>query len=353
MWICRMKTKATKPRYGSSDLTAACLSCRGWGLAREFFTSDPSSVGVGAFDRLAGEGNPHTIEITDIKAINRTMRARSKHELWAAITGIGLPWLAAATADLDLILSSDEEWQSAGGDGVVAAALAAACGPGRGVSVATKIFHRKRPRLFPVLDELVVQLIGGAISEDPQKRASAARSRSCFTCANRVAPTSTSVNRSSGSWRSRASSGLSCGCLMRSSGSRIRRLGSPACGGCSPSGRCSARRWGGLPAPAGNAGCRADPRDRLRLRGGAPRGPRVSADSVDKRWRRRPARASRNGEPGSSVKWRGECPQRAEAYVAKCLILFLQGRVPGQFGQRDCHPELDPATVSIVLVPGC
>jgi hypothetical protein len=143
-------------------------------LARVFFTRDASSIGAGAYDLLAGKGNPHTIDTTDIEAINRTMRARSKHELWSAITGVELPWLTAATTGLDLILTSDDEWRAADGDAIVAAALSAACGPGRGVSVATKMLHLKRPRLFPVLDELVVQLVGGAIPEDPAKRAAAA-----------------------------------------------------------------------------------------------------------------------------------------------------------------------------------
>jgi hypothetical protein len=33
--------------------------------------------------------------------------------------------------------------------------------PGRDVSVATMMMHSKRPKLFPVLDALVVQSIGG------------------------------------------------------------------------------------------------------------------------------------------------------------------------------------------------
>lgn len=155
-------------------LDGGTLVLPGFGLAHSFFRLDPSSIGVGAYDLLAGKGNPHMIEVADIEAINRTMRARSKHDLWGAITGVDLPWLAAATADLDLILASDEEWAAADGDAVVGAALAAACGPGRGVSVATKMLHLKRPRLFPVLDELVVEMLGGSIPEQAEKRAAAA-----------------------------------------------------------------------------------------------------------------------------------------------------------------------------------
>ena len=36
---------------------------------------------------------------------------------------------------------------------------------GRGVSVSTKMLHLKRPRLFPILDRLVVEVLGAALPE--------------------------------------------------------------------------------------------------------------------------------------------------------------------------------------------
>jgi hypothetical protein len=63
-------------------------------------------------------------------------------------------------ADLDLLDLDDDQWSSAQGDEHLSAALQAVLGPGRGMGVATKILHLKRPRLFPVLDSLVAQMFG-------------------------------------------------------------------------------------------------------------------------------------------------------------------------------------------------
>ena len=50
---------------------------------------------------------------------------------------------------LDLIETDDERWEEAKGGELTSAALEATVGSGRGVSVATKMLHLKRPRLFP------------------------------------------------------------------------------------------------------------------------------------------------------------------------------------------------------------
>jgi hypothetical protein len=48
-------------------------------LAYAFFSNDPSSIGLKAFDERAGRGDPDRITTDDIRAINQTMRARSPH----------------------------------------------------------------------------------------------------------------------------------------------------------------------------------------------------------------------------------------------------------------------------------
>jgi hypothetical protein len=48
----------------------------GDGLTRVFFATDPSSVGVGSYDSLAGRGSRDRIEVADVVALNRTVRAR-------------------------------------------------------------------------------------------------------------------------------------------------------------------------------------------------------------------------------------------------------------------------------------
>ncbi len=148
----------------------------GLGLARGFFTGDRSSVGAGSYDTLAGKGERDRITIDDVQAINRTMRARSKHQSWESVRDRDLPWLSALDPTLDLIVTSEREWRVADGEGLAIAALTAAIGPHRGPSVATKILHLKRPCFFPILDDLVAGMLGVNMPDDvpPGRRAAIA-----------------------------------------------------------------------------------------------------------------------------------------------------------------------------------
>jgi hypothetical protein len=130
-------------------------------LAYDFFTKDASSVGPKAYDAQVGKSDPHRITTADVVAINTTMRARSPHSAWVLLTDAieAQPWLAILPEDLDLFRMTDDEWRSA--SSALEAALAATIGPYRNLSVATKVLHLKRPRLFPVLDSLVIQQLGG------------------------------------------------------------------------------------------------------------------------------------------------------------------------------------------------
>ena len=136
------------------------------GLASHFFAVDPSSVGVGAYDSLAGRTSPARIELHDVVALNTTMRARTPHGAWEPLLDRRLEWLQAIPTDFDLIEASPSDWSRLGGDALVQTALMACIGRGRGVSVATKMLHLKRPRLFPVLDSFVAQMLGGTIADD-------------------------------------------------------------------------------------------------------------------------------------------------------------------------------------------
>ena len=87
------------------------------------------------------------------------MRARSKKATWEDVFAMGnLDWLADLDTDWDLLMSP-EQWQAA--KPAMKTALIGITAPGRNVSVATKMMHLKRPKLFPVLDALVVESIGG------------------------------------------------------------------------------------------------------------------------------------------------------------------------------------------------
>jgi hypothetical protein len=135
-------------------------------LAYDFFTTDESAVGDKAYDAQVGKSDPDRITVDDVVAINRTMRARSPHTAWEALTAAPepLPWLASIPTDVGLFRENDARWPEL--RPLLAAALEQAVGPYRNLSVATKVLHLKRPHLFPVLDSLVVQQIG-AVGRKP------------------------------------------------------------------------------------------------------------------------------------------------------------------------------------------
>ena len=148
-------------------LDGELLILDGFALARGFFAGDASSIGEAAFDSVAGLGNPERVELSDVIAMNRTMRARSPHRAWTAIIEVEAPWLSSVPQDLDLLETDDATWHATRGEELVAAALAATIGPGRGMAVATKLLHLKRPRLFPMLDRLVAEMLGAVLANDP------------------------------------------------------------------------------------------------------------------------------------------------------------------------------------------
>jgi hypothetical protein len=139
------------------------------GLALDFFSKDASSVGQKAYDARAGQGDPNRITADDVRAINETMRARARHSAWenefAAVEP--LPWLKAISLDWDLIATDEAIWRAMNATALCAEAVAKATGPYRGPSVATKVLHLKRPRIFPVLDSLVLEQIGATSQPVP------------------------------------------------------------------------------------------------------------------------------------------------------------------------------------------
>jgi hypothetical protein len=138
-------------------------------LALDFFRTDPSSA-PGGYDDKAGHGEPDRITRSDIIAVNATMRARSPHAVWdILINSDGTQvWLSALDPSWDLVALHEDLWQQRGRP-AVQSALAATVAPGRGLSVATKVLHLKRPRMFPVLDSLVLEQLGATESVPPMK----------------------------------------------------------------------------------------------------------------------------------------------------------------------------------------
>ena len=134
------------------------------GLALDVFRFDASSQ-PGGYDDQAGRGTRDRITSDDIVAINTTMRARSPHAAWAALTDGAMPlaWLTALDLTWDLIELDDATWDTTARPAVEAALLAAPR-PRRGLYLGTNVLHLKRPRMFPVLDRLVLEQLGATES---------------------------------------------------------------------------------------------------------------------------------------------------------------------------------------------
>lgn len=138
----------------------------GLALARAFFSTDPSA-GLGGFDSVAGLGDPNRVVIEDVVAMNTTMRSRSKHSLWEAVLAGDQRWLSAIPPELDLIEADEDEWTAVNGDALLAGAIGGCIQPGIGLAGATKLLHLKRPRLMPMLDQLVVEMMGVSLPASP------------------------------------------------------------------------------------------------------------------------------------------------------------------------------------------
>lgn len=145
-------------------------------LAEAFFSLDRSSQGADSYDAYTQQTPPNHIEEADVDRINGLMRARSEKEMWEGLLAEPhLDWLAALDPGWDLLMP-DEQWAET--TEAVTSALIAITGPYRNVSVSTKILHLKRPALIPVLDELVIQNIGGKYYTGKFTQRRAARSLS-------------------------------------------------------------------------------------------------------------------------------------------------------------------------------
>lgn len=135
-------------------------------LAEGFFRHDPSSAHADSYDAWAqsAHSSANRLVADDVHAINRTMAARSPLGAWQAFMSDShdLPALAAIDSTWDLLLLSDDAWHQQQCRERITELLRTLLGPHRQLAVTTKVLHLKRPRLIPVLDSYVVQMLGGA-----------------------------------------------------------------------------------------------------------------------------------------------------------------------------------------------
>lgn len=117
--------------------------------------------GLDGYDDWAGRSPRDRLVAEDVTVLNTFARARSGRVHWQELIDDRAPaWLAAIKPEWDAAMTDEPEWERAGIGGKVEAAFEAMCGPYRGLSVASKMLHLKRPRLIPLLDALVVEQLG-------------------------------------------------------------------------------------------------------------------------------------------------------------------------------------------------
>ena len=143
-------------RIKRADDTELVIPNADW-VAEAFFTLDPSSQ-PGCYDDwiASPEQRPDRITKLDIKAVNSSMRARSSPALWELDLNRPGAWLGNVSASWRLFELDEGVFEE------TAKPASARCVQhlirhGRGVAVATKVLHIKRPDLIPVCDRLVVQ----------------------------------------------------------------------------------------------------------------------------------------------------------------------------------------------------
>ena len=165
--------RITIQRAGTAAITAPPLVIEGaqW-LSETFFRRDPSAIGTDSYDAWIAETQRDPtrrdrITDGDVTAVNRTMAARTAHGAWAPIVeSSDWGWLEAIDPAWDLFEMHEDDWKAARVASRLGAAFAATKRPGLHLAVITKVLHIKRPRIFPVLDSVVVGQVGAPISDD-------------------------------------------------------------------------------------------------------------------------------------------------------------------------------------------
>ena len=131
-------------------------------VAETFFRLDRSAVGPKSYDARVASCPKDRFELADLRAVNGSMATRMPERWWIELLdGVPRSWLTALDPTWTLLDLSDAEWNEGQVTDRLRAALDKMVGDHRGLSVATKLLHLKRPALVPILDSLVVDQLGG------------------------------------------------------------------------------------------------------------------------------------------------------------------------------------------------
>jgi hypothetical protein len=139
------------------------------------FLARDLSAKPGGFNDLAGTGDRARISVDDVRTVNKTMRSRSKYAYWQPVFDDAQTWLEEIPDDLDIIEANDDEWNAANGSALVSKAIESCIRPHIALARSTKVLHLKRPYMFPVLDELIVEMMGVSLPTKPDQRAVVAK----------------------------------------------------------------------------------------------------------------------------------------------------------------------------------
>jgi hypothetical protein len=129
----------------------------------------------GRYNHQAGRGDRDAITLDDIALVNSTMRSRSEHARWLPTMDADQGWLSRIPDELDIVEADDAEWAHADGARLVNDAIPHCIRPYIALARATKGLHLKRPRAFPVLDELALQMMGVPVPTQLTARVGAAQ----------------------------------------------------------------------------------------------------------------------------------------------------------------------------------
>jgi len=134
----------------------------GLALVRGFLTGDLSAR-PGGYNQQAGRGDREAISLNDIVLVNSTMRSRAEHARWLPVIQGDQGWLSRIPDALDILDADDGAWAAQDGDRLVNEAIAYCIRPYIALARSTKVLHLKRPRAFPVLDNLVIEMMGAPV----------------------------------------------------------------------------------------------------------------------------------------------------------------------------------------------
>ena len=140
-------------------------------LAERFFSSDRSSISPTGFDARAALPASACVTAEDVQAIWSTMRIRGSRAPLDDLVPLGdIPEIEAMRDDWELMTLDDDVWRNQAVPAIRAALERLNPIHGMGPAIMTKVLGLKRPRLVPLCDSYVLELLGVAVPTERERR---------------------------------------------------------------------------------------------------------------------------------------------------------------------------------------